>query len=59
MANEDKLEKSKQADVVRRQEQARYYQPAVDIKEESDKVVLHFDMPGVGKDNGIRHCCLS
>jgi len=51
MANEDKLEKSNQADVVRRQEQARYYQPAVDIKEESDKVVLQFDMPGVGKDN--------
>jgi len=51
MVAENKLEKSKQTDVVHRQEEARYYQPAVDIKEASDEVVLQFDMPGVAKDN--------
>ena len=51
MATENKLDKSEQADVVRRQEQSVYYQPAVDIKETPDEVVLQFDMPGVGKDN--------
>jgi len=51
MAAENKLEKSKQTNVKRRQEQSRYYQPAVDIKETSDEVVLKFDMPGVGRDN--------
>jgi len=51
MATENKLDKSEQADVVRRQEQSGYYQPAVDIKETPDEVVLQFDMPGVGKDN--------
>ena len=51
MAVENKIEKSKQTNVVRRQEQTVYYQPVVDIKEEPDKVVLHFDMPGVSKDN--------
>ncbi|KPK39451.1 MAG: hypothetical protein AMJ65_11550 [Phycisphaerae bacterium SG8_4] len=40
-----------QTDVVRRQDQTQYYQPAVDIRETSEGVILQFDMPGVEKDN--------
>lgn len=51
MAAQDTLAKKEHADVVRRQGQNEYYQPAVDIRETAEDVVLQFDMPGVGKDN--------
>jgi HSP20 family protein len=51
MTAKDKLAKKEQTDVVRRQEQAQYYQPAVDIRETSGDVILQFDMPGVEKEN--------
>jgi len=51
MAGKDKLAKREQAQVVRRQDQAEYYQPAVDIRETPDEIVLQFDMPGVSKNN--------
>jgi len=51
MTAQDTLANREQADVVRRQEQTEYYQPAVDIREAPDEVVLQFDMPGVGKNN--------
>ena len=51
MTARDKLAKKEQADVVRRQEQTQYYQPAVDIRETSEEVILQFDMPGVEKGN--------
>jgi HSP20 family protein len=39
------------AEAVRREEQARYFQPATDIVEAPDAVVLKFDMPGVTREN--------
>ena len=51
MTARDKLAKKEQADVVRRQEQTQHYQPAVDIRETSEEVILQFDMPGVEKGN--------
>jgi HSP20 family protein len=51
MTAKDKLAKKEQTDVVRRQEQAQYYQPAVDIRETSGDVILQFDMPGVEKES--------
>jgi len=51
MTAQDKLARKEQADVVRRQEQTQYYQPAVDIRETHEEVILQFDMPGVAKEN--------
>jgi len=51
MTAEDKLTKKEQANVTRREDRSEYYQPAVDICETSDEVVLKYDMPGVDKDN--------
>jgi len=51
MTAEDKLAKKGQAEVTRRIDRPEYYQPAVDIRETSDEVILKYDMPGVDKDN--------
>jgi len=51
MAAQDTLAKKEPADVVRREDQTQYYQPAVDVLETPDDVILQFDMPGVSKDN--------
>ena len=51
MTAQETLAKKEHADVVRRKEQADYYQPAVDIRETPEEVILQFDMPGVAKDN--------
>jgi HSP20 family molecular chaperone IbpA len=53
MATEQTLTKPEHQDVVRREEntQESYFQPATDIVETSDAVVLTFDMPGVAKEN--------
>ena len=51
MAAQESIEKRQQADVVRRDDQAKCFQPAVDIRETPDDLVLQFDMPGVSKDN--------
>jgi HSP20 family molecular chaperone IbpA len=48
MAAEQKLAKAQPAEVARRAEQDHYFQPATDIIETPDAVVLKFDMPGVG-----------
>ena len=49
MATEEKLAKKEQANVVRREEKPEYYQPAVDISETSETIIMKFDMPGVEK----------
>jgi HSP20 family protein len=51
MAVEQRLAKPQKAEVVRREEQERYFQPAADILETTDNVILKFDMPGVAKEN--------
>lgn len=51
MTAQETLAKKEHADIVRRQEQSNYYQPAVDIWETAEDVVLQFDMPGVDKDS--------
>ena len=51
MPAQDTLARKEQADVVRSQEQTEYYQPAVDIRETPEDVILQFDMPGVQKNN--------
>jgi len=51
MTAQDTLAKKEHADVVRREDQTQYYQPAVDILETPGEVILQFDMPGVDKDN--------
>jgi HSP20 family molecular chaperone IbpA len=46
------MAKREQADVVRRNtETTRYFEPAADIYETEEQVVLEFDMPGVSSDN--------
>jgi len=46
------LTQRKQADVTRKEEPRQsFYQPATDICETQNEVVLQFDMPGVSKDN--------
>lgn len=48
------------ADVVRRDEQPQYYQPAVDVRETPEELVLQFDMPDPGQSqedpdqNGVK-----
>jgi len=51
MTAQETLAKKEKSDVVRHEEQTEYYQPAVDIRETPEEVVLQFDMPGVRKDN--------
>jgi HSP20 family protein len=51
MAAEQKLAKPEPAQVVRREDQEQYFQPATDILEVADGVTLKFDMPGVAKEN--------
>jgi len=51
MAAEQRLAKPEQAEVVRCEEQERYFQPATDILETTEEVVLRFDMPGVAREN--------
>ncbi len=51
MAAEQRPVKAEQADVVRREEQERYFQPATDILETAEGVTLKFDMPGVAREN--------
>lgn len=51
MANEDVLAKKENAEVTRRQRAEEYFQPAVDISENENEVIMTFDMPGVGKDD--------
>jgi HSP20 family protein len=51
MAAEQRPVKTEQAEVVRREEQERYFQPATDIVETAEGVTLRFDMPGVAKEN--------
>jgi HSP20 family protein len=49
MAAQESLAKKEPGEVVRSEEQQQYYQPAVDIRETTDEVILQFDMPGVSK----------
>ena len=49
MAAEEKLAKKEQAEVVRREEKPEYYQPAVDISETPEAIIMKYDMPGVEK----------
>lgn len=51
MAAEQRPVKAEQAEVVRREEQERYFQPATDILETAEGVTLRFDMPGVAREN--------
>jgi len=51
MAAEQRLAKPEQAEVVRREEQEQYFQPATDILETAEEVILNFDMPGVAREN--------
>lgn len=51
MAAKEMMTKAQPADVVRRQEQEQYFQPACDIVERAGAVVLRFDMPGVAREN--------
>jgi len=51
MAAEQRPVKKEQAEVVRREEQEQYFQPATDIVETTEGVTLKFDMPGVAKEN--------
>ena len=51
MTAQEAIAKKEHADVVRRKEQTEYYQPAVDIWETPEEVVIQFDMPGVAKEN--------
>jgi len=51
MAVEQRPARAEQAQVVRRQDQNRQFQPATDIIETADAVILKLDMPGVAKEN--------
>jgi HSP20 family molecular chaperone IbpA len=52
MAKKQEIEKRQQADVVRTDgDQKEYFQPATDVRETSDALILQFDMPGVNSDN--------
>jgi HSP20 family protein len=51
MAVETRPAKVEQTQAVRRAEQERYFQPATDIVETPEAVVLTFDMPAVAKEN--------
>ncbi len=51
MAAEQRPVKAEQAEVVRREEQERYFQPATDILETAEGVTVTFDMPGVAREH--------
>jgi len=51
MTAEQKPARTEQAEVVRREGQDRQFQPATDIIETADAVLLKLDMPGVAKEN--------
>lgn len=51
MTVEQRPARTEPADVVRREGQGRYFQPATDIIETADAVILKLDMPGVAKEN--------
>jgi len=51
MAAELKPRTAEQTQAVRREEQPRYFQPAADIAETADAVILKLDMPGVAKED--------
>jgi HSP20 family protein len=51
MAAEQTPVKAQQTQAVRRDEQPQYFQPATDIAETAEAVVLKLDMPGVAKDD--------
>jgi HSP20 family protein len=46
------MTKHEKVDVVRTEkEQIKYYQPATDVRETNQEVILQFDMPGVSSEN--------
>ncbi|MBN1506940.1 MAG: Hsp20/alpha crystallin family protein [Sedimentisphaerales bacterium] len=51
MAAEQRLATKEKAEVVRREAQERYFQPATDILETTEGVTVKFDMPGVAREN--------
>lgn len=51
MTAEDKLAKREKSEITREAERHEYYQPAVDISESSEELILKYDMPGVEKEN--------
>jgi HSP20 family molecular chaperone IbpA len=51
MTVQQKPARAEPSDVVRRERQDRYFQPATDIIETADAVVLKLDMPGVAREN--------
>lgn len=52
MAKKEEIAKRQKADVIRaNKEQAEYFQPATDVRETGEELILHFDMPGVSSEN--------
>jgi HSP20 family protein len=51
MATKQEMAERQQADVTRREEPPQYYQPAVDVSETPEGLILRYDMPGVQKGN--------
>ena len=51
MAVEQKTTAAEQSEATRRDGHARYFQPATDVIETADAVLLKLDMPGVAKEN--------
>jgi HSP20 family protein len=52
MARNKEIAKRRQADVVRSgPEKEEYFQPATDVRETGEELILHFDMPGVSSEN--------
>ena len=51
MVVEQKPARTEQTQAVRRQDENRRFQPATDIIETAEAVVLRMDMPGVSKEN--------
>lgn len=52
MAKNKEIAKRPQADVVRSgPEKEEYFQPATDVREAGEELILHFDMPGVSSRN--------
>jgi len=51
MSREQQLAEKPKSEMDRATKQTEYYQPAVDVSETTDGLVLRYDMPGVHKDN--------
>jgi HSP20 family protein len=52
MAKKEEIAKRQKSDVIRaNKEQAEYFQPATDVRETGEELILHFDMPGVSSEN--------